>query len=913
MKKRFICLLCTIFALTGLIFAPQNTYADPVTDTETSITAPENNSTDSTENSGFLDQETDVTCYDQVGAIGWLVCPTTGFLAKAIDGIYGVIQNFLNVTPLSTDTDSPIYLVWEYIRNITNIVFIIFLLVVIYSQLTGVGITNYGIKKTLPRILVVAILVNLSYLICALAVDASNILGASLGHVFTSIQESAAGGEVHYYSVYEVVGSILKGGGLAGLGITAAVATGSLWLLIPVVFSGIVAVIAAFLTLAARQAIIVILIMIAPLAFVAYLLPNTEKWFGKWRDLLLQMLIFYPMFSVLFGASQLAGWAIIASAGNGINGVFSVILGIAVQILPLFFAFSLLKTSNAILGKVNELSRRPFAPAQKGVAAWADSQRAHSKQKYQVKEANKYDLPRRLTKALADAKTKREQDTETYAARNKSRGQRIAATSVYGRDGKFTKRGDLLYSLRGKEQEDQAAIKKITGDLDEGIGEDRARNNRHREQLRKTSAAITRASDQNKDQDARLESIKLSNLEKYATRVTDANEFNALVGKQRRGEVITEAERTRLAQLQAAGKAEQRYADIEVASGKLGSKGINNIVATAISMQEKSKQEATDNYTSLFDATRYTADINKKYLEALATGDENAVAAAIQVLVKRGDTDMVAEGLELWTPSFIEDTPQNYAMQKRISDTTMTMKQDAAQLAAFAKATNVVRAKALARREKIEKARVEGTYDASDPEYAEIAEYGSFQEFMSDSGVFGQLNLGITGVLNEYSDNVVPSQDRTVYKYLRENGVLGFRMKDYRSGLTSGLMEGERLETATEAVIGSSKKEVRGGLSADQRALAEDRIREFVSEMSASQVMGFKSTTVDLFATALGVGDDPEERRRDGLERLAGMIDSGTVSSLRKRAARGNIEGMNIRIRDDLDSILHFMPPEDDD
>ena len=42
-----------------------------------------------------------------------------------------------------------IYEIWKYCLSITNIVFVIFLLVVIYSQLTGMGISNYGIKKTI--------------------------------------------------------------------------------------------------------------------------------------------------------------------------------------------------------------------------------------------------------------------------------------------------------------------------------------------------------------------------------------------------------------------------------------------------------------------------------------------------------------------------------------------------------------------------------------------------------------------------------------------------------------------------------------------------------------------------------------------------------------------------------------------
>ena len=73
---------------------------------------------------------------------------------------------------------------WTTFQTIANVVFIILLLFVIFSQLTGVGIDNYGIKRILPKLIVVAILVNLSYLICVVCVDLSNILGSSLKGLF---------------------------------------------------------------------------------------------------------------------------------------------------------------------------------------------------------------------------------------------------------------------------------------------------------------------------------------------------------------------------------------------------------------------------------------------------------------------------------------------------------------------------------------------------------------------------------------------------------------------------------------------------------------------------------------------------------------------------------------------------------
>lgn len=58
--------------------------------------------------------------------------------------------------------------------------------------------------------------------------------------------------------------------------------------------------------MAARQALIVILIIISPLAFVAYLLPGTEKWFDKWKDVFDDADIL-PGLAAAFGAERAAG------------------------------------------------------------------------------------------------------------------------------------------------------------------------------------------------------------------------------------------------------------------------------------------------------------------------------------------------------------------------------------------------------------------------------------------------------------------------------------------------------------------------------------------------------------------------------------------------------------------------------
>lgn len=359
----------------------QNT-TPATTTTDTTQTTTDTTQTTTTTDSSTTSETEKSTCYDNVGGLGWLICPTTGLLADIIDNLYSGIESYLKISPLSTDTSSPIYLIWQYARDITNVVFVIFLLVIVFSQLTGVGISNYGIKKTLPRIIVAAILVNISYFICTLAVDLSNIIGVAIKNFLMGIAETAAGGTEVPTAINfgDVFAGLIAGGTIAGIaiGLTGGLSH-LLWMFIGTALAGTISIFIGFLTVALRQAVVAVLVMISPLAFVCYLLPNTEKWFDKWKSTLTSMLIFYPMFAGLFGAAQLAGWAITASAGDN---AFFVILGLAVRVLPLFMAAKLLKMSGTVLGQVSAAFTKWTDPAVRGARKWSAEQGEMHKQRY---------------------------------------------------------------------------------------------------------------------------------------------------------------------------------------------------------------------------------------------------------------------------------------------------------------------------------------------------------------------------------------------------------------------------------------------------------------------------------------------------------------------------------------------------
>lgn len=300
-----------------------------------------------------------------IEGVGWIVCPISNFLAWGMDHIFNLLEGYLTVNTITNDTEGSLYRAWSFIRNIANLAFAIGFIVIIYSQLTGFGLNNYGIKKIMPRLMVAAILVNVSYWVCAIAVDLSNIAGSSLQQLLVGIRESLQGPNTHSMASWQSVSGFILAGGIgvtaASLGLGSLIATSgasigaATILLLPMLAGLLLAVLVALLVLAVRQALIILLIIVSPLAFVAYLLPNTEKWFEKWRGLFMTMLVFFPIFALIFGGSQLAGFLIYQNTDQ----LNIVLLGMFVQIAPLVITPMLVKFSGSLVARIANMVNNP--------------------------------------------------------------------------------------------------------------------------------------------------------------------------------------------------------------------------------------------------------------------------------------------------------------------------------------------------------------------------------------------------------------------------------------------------------------------------------------------------------------------------------------------------------------------------
>lgn len=283
-----------------------------------------------------------------IDGIGWLICPVVTFLAQVSDTVKDNIDEYLvfNPSELTKRDDGSVYSYWATMRNYANVLFVIAFIIIIYSQISGMGLSTYGIKRMLPRLVVGALLVNVSFYLCAAMVDLSNAIGASAYNFISSGTSAGSGGTSP--------GSSASGDAWWATTATTLLVGGAvLFFALGAFIAGLITVLMIALTtlllLGVRQAIIIFAIIISPLAFVAWLLPNTESLFKKWWQTFKTMLFVYPIIGIIYGASTLAS-NIIRNQYGGTDGssVAMQIVAAVLMFVPLLLVPKVLNAAMSI-------------------------------------------------------------------------------------------------------------------------------------------------------------------------------------------------------------------------------------------------------------------------------------------------------------------------------------------------------------------------------------------------------------------------------------------------------------------------------------------------------------------------------------------------------------------------------------
>ena len=168
-------------------------------------------------------------------------------------------------------------------RGFSNLGFIVFLVAI--GLATALRIEEYKAKKTLPILIIIALLINFSPVFCGIIIDASNIVMNFFLEKITGIEG--------FINIINQTGSSLMNllfGSQFKIGAVIAAAVVVLVLIVFNFFAGFIFILFSALFIM-RYIMLWILVILSPIAFVSYILPATRRggsllsWRKWWEQL----------------------------------------------------------------------------------------------------------------------------------------------------------------------------------------------------------------------------------------------------------------------------------------------------------------------------------------------------------------------------------------------------------------------------------------------------------------------------------------------------------------------------------------------------------------------------------------------------------------------------------------------------
>lgn len=210
--------------------------------------------------------------------------------------------SLLAVTPLNlTNPNDPIFRAWDAFRNVANVLLIVIFVICIISQATSIGVSRYGLKRLLPRLLTAAVMANSIYYILAVLIDGFNIVGAGVAQFALDVLQSSGlkGNGVEWGGVFTVLA--------VGI-ITVAKSAGAAlpWLFGLAVTIGLI-VLGAVIALVLRAMIMGAIVIISSILCVAAVLDATRSFYVKTRDLFLALAFMYWLIALAMVSGKLFG------------------------------------------------------------------------------------------------------------------------------------------------------------------------------------------------------------------------------------------------------------------------------------------------------------------------------------------------------------------------------------------------------------------------------------------------------------------------------------------------------------------------------------------------------------------------------------------------------------------------------
>jgi hypothetical protein len=232
--------------------------------------------------------------------LGWIIYPFIWIFGKLailfLDMLIGIAQysNFIHSSAVTYG--------WIVVRDLCNMFFVLILLIIAFASI--LRIESYNLKTWLPKLVIMAVLINFSKLICGIFIDFTQVIMLT----FINAIKDIAGA-----NLTEMLGidKILSASDTAGADVGFFSIIGSMILALVLVVIATVVILTVMVMLAMRIVIIWIYVVLSPLAYLLASFPQGQQYSQRWWADFSKNLIIGPVIAFFL-------WLSFASLG-GIN------------------------------------------------------------------------------------------------------------------------------------------------------------------------------------------------------------------------------------------------------------------------------------------------------------------------------------------------------------------------------------------------------------------------------------------------------------------------------------------------------------------------------------------------------------------------------------------------------------------
>jgi len=319
------------------------------------------------------DAESQLACDAGSNPLSWIMCPAIDAMVDIINEVDGIITDQLtiktnNIFCENKGSCNAYYSAWQSFRNIALGLMAVVGLIILIAQALGMEILDaYVIRKTLPRLLIAAVGITLSWPIMNLFVQFTNDLGLGIRHLIY-LPFAQLNGEIDLN-----FGSGASDGifnfifGAAGTGLAVIGIIGGIGALLLYAITGMLAVLVAIIVLVLRQVLITLLVILAPIAIIAYVLPNTLKIYKFWWESFSKALLMFPLIAAFIASGRVFSAIALES-----KGPVSQLIGFVAYFAPYFLIALTFRFAGGALsqlgGFVNDRSKGGFDRLRQGRA-----------------------------------------------------------------------------------------------------------------------------------------------------------------------------------------------------------------------------------------------------------------------------------------------------------------------------------------------------------------------------------------------------------------------------------------------------------------------------------------------------------------------------------------------------------------